>query len=201
VSGTKEHWERVYDKSDAEHSWTQAEPRLSLELIGEVCGSGRIIDVGGGSSRLAELLLDHGYEVAVLDISERALERARGRLGRRAGYVQWIAADVTSNPDPGVCDVWHDRAVFHFLTDAADRAAYVSLLTRTLRPGGHAIIATFSPEGPPKCSGLDVRRYDGPALAAEIGPEFELLKSVPEVHTTPWGNTQAFQYSVFRRPA
>jgi SAM-dependent methyltransferase len=198
--GRKEHWESVYgSKSDAELSWTQPEPSLSLSLIREVCPAGRVIDVGGGNSLLAERLLDRGYSVTVLDISEVATRHARERLAVRANQVHWIVADVTAGPELDTFDVWHDRAVFHFLTEAADRASYVALLARTLPAGRHAVIATFAPDGPEKCSGLEVRRYSGPALSVELGARFELLKTVPETHVTPRGVPQSFQYSVFKR--
>ena len=194
------HWEMVYtSKSDAELSWTQQEPTTSLALIEDVCPAGRVIDVGGGTSLLAERLLDRGYAVTVLDISQAAIDRARQRLGARTTEVSWMVADVTAGPDLGTFDVWHDRAVFHFLTAAGDRAAYAALLARTVRVGGHAVIATFALDGPEKCSGLEVRRYDGRALADELGPRFHLLKSVPELHRTPWNAPQSFQYSLFER--
>jgi len=194
------HWETVYtSKSDAELSWTQQEPTTSLTLIEDVCPAGRVIDVGGGTSLLAERLLDRGYAVTVLDISQAAIDRARQRLGARITEVSWIVADVTAGPDLGTFDVWHDRAVFHFLTASGDRAAYAALLARTVPVGGHAVIATFAPDGPEKCSGLEVRRYDGRALAAELGPRFHLLRSVPDLHRTPWGAVQSFQYSLFER--
>jgi SAM-dependent methyltransferase len=194
------HWENVYaSKCDAELSWTQAEPTTSLALIAEACSAGRIIDVGGGTSLLAERLLDRGYAVTVLDISQAAIDRARQRLGERASEVGWLVADVTAEPDLGTFDLWHDRAVFHFLTASEDRAAYGALLAGTIPVGGHAVIATFALDGPEKCSGLEVRRYDGRALAAELGPGFRLLKSVPELHRTPWDTTQSFQYSLFQR--
>jgi len=198
--GRKEHWESVYGaKSDAELSWTQPEPSLSLSLIREVCPAGRVIDVGGGNSFLAERLLDRGYSVTVLDISEVATRHARERLAARANQVHWIVADVTAGPELDTFDVWHDRAVFHFLTEAADRASYVALLARTLPAGRHAVIATFAPDGPEKCSGLEVRRYSGLTLSVELGARFELLKTVPETHVTPRGVPQSFQYSVFKR--
>jgi len=128
-----------------------------------------------------------------------ALDRARNRLGARANKIHWMVADVTANPDLGSFDVWHDRAVFHFLIGLAERAAYTALLTRTVPVGGHAVIATFALDGPERCSGLETRRYDGQTLAAELGPPFELLKSVPEIHVTPGGGRQSFQYSLFRR--
>lgn len=196
----QEHWETVYaSKGDAELSWTQAEPATSLSLIAEACSADRVIDVGGGTSLLAERLLDRGYAVTVLDISQAAIDRARLRLGDLASEVDWMVADVTAGPDLGTFDVWHDRAVFHFLAAAADRAAYVALLARSIPVGGHAVIATFALDGPGKCSGLDVRRYDSSALAAELGPRFRLLKSVPELHSTPWNTPQSFQYSLFER--
>lgn len=194
------HWENVYtSKSDEELSWTQAEPATSLALIAEACSADSVIDVGGGTSRLAERLLDRGYAVTVLDVSQAAIDRARRRLGTRAGEVDWMVADVTANPDLGTFDVWHDRAVFHFLTAPAERAAYAALLARTVPVGGHAVIATFALDGPEKCSGLEVRRYDGNSLAAELGPRFRLRKSVPELHRTPWNAAQSFQYSLFER--
>jgi SAM-dependent methyltransferase len=197
---SKDHWETVYSsKADADVSWTQPEPQMSLLLIAEVCPSGRVIDVGGGTSVLVDRLLDQGYSVAVLDISEAALQRAKARLGQRAEKVRWIVADVTVNPTLETADLWHDRAVFHFLTEPADRAAYVDLLRRTVPVGGHAIIATFALDGPEKCSGLPVCRYDGPALAREFAPAFSLIRSAPESHVTPWGKRQSFQYSLFRR--
>ena len=197
---SKDHWESVYaSRTDRELSWTQPDPRLSVSLIAEVCPAGSVIDVGGGASRLAGKLLEQGYAVTVLDISETAVKRGRERLGRKADMIDWIVTDITTNPDLGRFDVWHDRAVFHFLIDAADRTAYVAALKRTIPVGRYAVIATFAPEGPLKCSGLEVRRYSGRTLGAELGGSFELLKSVPEAHVTPGGAVQAFQYSVFQR--
>lgn len=197
---SKDHWESVYaSRTDQELSWTQPDPCLSLSLIAEVCLSGRVIDVGAGTSSLPGRLLDRGYSVAVVDISEAALIRGREKLGPRASMIQWIVADLTADAALGSFDVWHDRAVFHFLTNPADRVAYRALLERTLADGRHAVIATFALDGPEKCSGLDVRRYSGQTLHAELGAGFELLKTVPELHVTPQGKTQSFQYSVFRR--
>jgi SAM-dependent methyltransferase len=195
----QEYWESVYaSKGERDLSWTQPAPLMSLALIGEVCPTGRVIDVGGGTSLLAERLLERGYSVTVLDISKTAIDRARNRIGDRASQIHWIVADVTENLQLGSFDVWHDRAAFHFLTASIDRAAYTALLARTVRGGGHVVIATFALDGPEKCSGLAVRRYDGQMLAAELGPQFNLLKSVRELHSTPWGGEQSFQYSLFR---
>ena len=194
------HWENVYtSKSDEELSWTLAEPATSLALIAEVCPAGRVIDVGGGTSLLAARLIERGYAITLFDISQAAIDRARQRLADRASEVRGMVADVTASPDLGIFDVWHDRAVFHFLTASQDRAAYTALLARTVPIGGHAVIATFALDGPEKCSGLEVRRYDGHALAAEFGPRFRLLKSVPELRRTPWNALQSFQYSLFER--
>ncbi len=196
----KEHWDSVYQsKADEDLSWTQLEPRMSLALIGEACPAGRVIDMGGGTSVLAERLLDRGYSVTVLDISEAALDRVCKRLGDKASQIRWIAANVAAGPNLESFDVWHDRAVFHFLTAPADRAAYKALFVQTVPVGGQAVIATFALDGPEKCSGLEVQRYDGPALATELGSHFALLKSLPEIHVTPWGKRQSFQYSLFRR--
>ncbi len=196
----REHWDAVYQsKGDAQVSWTQPEPALSLSLIREFCQSGHVIDVGGGTSTLVDRLLDAGYSIAVLDVSAVALDRAKARLGPRAESVHWIVADVTTATNVGTYDVWHDRAVFHFLTEPADRTAYVAALSRSVPIGGHAVIATFALDGPETCSGLPVRRYDGSTLAAELGTGFALQASLPDTHLTPWGKPQQFNYAVFKR--
>jgi SAM-dependent methyltransferase len=199
----KIHWERVYStRGETGVSWYQAEPRLSLGLIASVAPArgGRIIDVGGGASMLVDKLLDLPFrEIAVLDLSETALGMAKARLGPRAERVHWVVADVTERPDLGTFDVWHDRAVFHFLTDAEDRRKYVELARRTIPEGGHLIIASFADDGPKRCSDLDVCRYDAESLATELGKGFSLVKEAGETHTTPWGSLQAFFYGVFRR--
>lgn len=197
-----EHWEAVYrTKGETEVSWYQSDPRLSLDLIAGAAPArrGRILDVGGGASVLVDRLLEGSFErVAVLDISETALEKARARLGARADRVEWIVADVTAVDDLGIFDIWHDRAVFHFLTEAADRRRYTDLARRTVINGGHMIIGTFSEAGPKRCSDLDVRRYNATTMAAELGAGFELVKEAGETHTTPWGAHQAFCYGVFQ---
>jgi ubiquinone/menaquinone biosynthesis C-methylase UbiE len=145
-------------------------------------------------------LLDLPFDrITVLDISEIALGEARARLGERGRRVEWIAADVTEIPDVGTFDVWHDRAVFHFLTDAADRKRYVELARRRIPEGGHLMIASFADDGPKRCSELDVCRYDAVSMAAELGEDFSLIKEARETHTTPWNTSQAFFYGVFRR--
>jgi SAM-dependent methyltransferase len=199
----KEHWQHVYQTKDpTDVSWFQSQPTLSLRLIGNA-GLGKdqsIIDVGGGASVLADCLLGAGFpHVAVLDISADALKHAKQRLGARAGSVEWFEADVTGFIAPHRYDLWHDRAVFHFLTDKADRQKYVQTLKRTITFGGHVIIATFAIDGPPKCSGLDVARYDTPGICAELGVEFDLREQVDETHVTPWNTEQKFSYFRFER--
>jgi SAM-dependent methyltransferase len=197
------HWEAIYTgKDETDVSWFQDNPAPSLELI-ERAREGRdagIIDIGCGASRLADGLLERGFrDLTVLDISAAALDLAALRLGRRASRVRWITADVTEWQPSRRFGVWHDRAVFHFLVDPADRAAYVSRLSCALVPGGHAIIATFAADGPDTCSGLPVRRYDAAGLAAELGAEFALVESLPHDHVTPWNSSQRFQFSVFQK--
>lgn len=203
VLDRKAHWERVYrSKGEAEVSWYQQDPRLSLDLIESVAphGHGRIVDIGGGASVLVDRLLELSFErIAVLDVSEAALDRARSRLGERAGRVEWIVADVTESPELNAFDVWHDRAVFHFLTDAEDRRKYVELARTTVPEGGHLIVATFAEGGPKRCSDLEVCRYDARSLAAELGEGFVLVRDAAEFHTTPGGSMQEFTYGVFRR--
>ena len=194
-----EHWERIYrTKAPTEVSWYQAEPRLSLDLIQRVAPdrTSPVIDVGGGASTLVDSLLGAGYQdVTVLDLAPAALAIARQRLGPEARRVTWLAADALDAPFAAqTYAVWHDRAVFHFLTTPADRARYVAQTRRAVRPGGHVIVASFSPEGPPKCSGLEVMRYSPDAMHAEFGAGFHLLTSVREDHHTPGGAVQAFVY-------
>ncbi len=195
----KDHWEKVYTtKAPDAVSWYRAHLERSLQLIRRVAtsSSSPIIDVGGGESTLVDDLLAAGYaDVSVLDISETAIRVARERLGARAANVHWIAGDVTRVPlEPQRYEIWHDRAVFHFLTDAESRAAYVAQVNRAVKRGGYVLVATFGPEGPTKCSGLDVVRYDAEGLHDEFGAPFVLVDSGTEVHTTPFGTTQQFLY-------
>jgi trans-aconitate methyltransferase len=197
------HWENVYTtKGENEVSWFQQSPAPSLELIvqaGAVRNSA-IIDIGGGASRLVDHLVAQGFEdVTVLDLSDAALTAAKARLGAPADRVHWLVADATIWEPARRYDIWHDRAAFHFLTDANDRAAYIARLTRGLRAGGHAIIATFAPDGPEKCSGLPVARYDSASLGRTLGTSFKLVHTQRHEHATPWGSRQIFQFSVFRR--
>lgn len=193
------HWEKVYDGKPADaFSWYRPHLETSLDMIERAAAdrSAPIIDVGGGESTLVDDLLTRGYQhITVLDISPTALEVSKARLGRRAEQVQWIAADVNAAElTPHSYDVWHDRAVFHFLTSDQDRIAYVQQALRAVKPGGHVIVSTFGPEGPQKCSGLDVVRYDAGSLHDQFGRCFRLLESHQELHRTPFGTTQQFLY-------
>ncbi|MDA9398005.1 class I SAM-dependent methyltransferase [Bradyrhizobium sp. CCBAU 45389] len=203
MSDRTTHWDNVYaTKGEAEVSWYQDSPAISLAMIRAANSDhdAAIIDIGGGASRLVDALLQDGYRhLAVLDLSANALDVAKKRIGQAASTVEWIVADATTWRPTRTYDVWHDRAAFHFLTDPDDRAAYVERLRAAVGAGGQVIIATFAPDGPEKCSGLPVQRHDSASLAAELGPEFELVEARSETHHTPWQSTQAFQFSRFRR--
>ena len=203
MSDRTTHWQNVYaTKGEAEVSWFQDSPAISHEMIRAACPdkNAAIIDIGGGASRLVDVLLQDGYrDIAVLDLSANALDAAKKRIGSAASKVDWIVADVTTWQPARTWDVWHDRAAFHFLTDPRDRAAYVERLRSAVAAGGHVIIATFAPDGPEKCSGLPVQRHDSASLSAELGPGFELVETRSEMHHTPWQSTQAFQFSRFWR--
>jgi SAM-dependent methyltransferase len=203
VPNRGDHWEGVYrTKGEREVSWFQETPSLSLELMRSV-GATRhsaIVDIGGGASRLVDALVEGGYEgLTVLDLSESALAAAKARLGPASAGVTWIVADVVGWKPRQRYGIWHDRAAFHFLTDAADRTAYVACLREALPPGGHAIIATFALDGPERCSGLPVVRYDAASLGTALGAAFSLVETRRHDHHTPMGSTQRFQFSVFRR--
>jgi SAM-dependent methyltransferase len=199
----RKHWEQLYTtKSPLDASWYQDEPTVSLELVARTgAGTGaRIVDVGGGASVLVDRLLARGYRnVAVLDISVAALEFAQARLGDRAVQVEWLASDIVEFRPAHTFDIWHDRAVFHFLTDAADRRAYVAAMDRALEPGGHVIIGAFALEGPRKCSGLDVVQYNADKLSAELGDGYRLVEQLQETHFTPTGKAQEFGFYRFVR--
>jgi len=195
----QEHWERIYStKASDQVSWYAPHLNLSIELIERtsVPRTAAIIDVGGGESTLVDDLLARGYEdVSVLDISQTAIDANMRRLGKDAERVRWIAANVTEvELEPSRFDLWHDRAVFHFLTASSDRAAYVRQVTRAVKPGGHVIVSTFGPEGPTRCSGLDVVRYDSESLHNEFGSRFRLVESSTQLHHTPSGAMQQFLY-------
>ena len=198
------HWENVYTtKRDDQVSWFQENPAPSLALIdlAQPTPETTIVDIGGGASRLVDCLVARGFNhVTVLDLSEAALATAKTRLGDQPN-VQWVAADVTKWKPTQTYDIWHDRAAFHFLTDSSDRAAYVACLKQAIKPGGHVVIGSFAIDGPERCSGLPVNRYDAAGLAAELGKEFRLIDARRQEHATPWGAIQRFQFCIFQRSA
>jgi len=195
-----EHWNRVFrEKNPDQTSWYQEEPSISLALIARagLAPGAAIIDIGGGRSRLVDRLVEAGFrQLSVLDISSTALEEARQRLPSDAP-VRWIVSDITKYRPEQKFSLWHDRALFHFLTEPGDRNAYKMALRQALLPGAQLVIGTFSLEGPQSCSGLDVVRYDAASLGSELGPEFELLERQDQVHLTPWGAEQHFCFCRF----
>ncbi len=197
-SDRKEHWEKQYsDKSPSEVSWYQLEPTLSLRLIKEtgIEKDEYIIDVGGGASNLVDHLHAAGYSrLAILDISKKSLELARQRLGTKADNTEWLEADITEFLPEHLYALWHDRAVFHFLTGKTDRIKYVQALKKAVRPQGHVVLAAFAIGGPTKCSGLDIVQYDASGLLYELGEEFRLVEEASETHMTPTGKEQKFSY-------
>jgi 2-polyprenyl-3-methyl-5-hydroxy-6-metoxy-1,4-benzoquinol methylase len=203
VSERQAHWQHVYrTKGEREVSWFQEDPAVSLDLI---CATGvnadaSIIDVGGGASRLADALLDAGFNsIAVLDVSEEALAASKARLGTRSAKVDWIITDVTTWQPRRTYDVWHDRAAFHFLTEPNDRETYAERVRKAVRPGGHVIIGTFAPGGPERCCGLPVVRHDAASIAQVLGNSFKPIGSRRHDHRTPGGAVQRFQFSWFQR--
>ena len=195
----KAHWEKVYaTKAPESVSWYRPHLETSLALIERAAAgySASIIDVGGGESTLVDDLLARGYEnITVLDVSQTAIDVTKKRLGLAEEQIHWLAADVTdAQLEPRAYDVWHDRAVFHFLITSEHRAAYVRQVGHAVKPGGHVIVSTFGPEGPTKCSGLDVVRYDAESLHEQFGVRFRLVESSKELHRTPFGTTQHFLF-------
>jgi len=203
MSETREHWESIYSRKDAtEVSWFESSPRASLELIESMDLDRRapVVEVGAGASRLAGELLARGFEdVTAIDVSAAALGRARRDLGDDATKVEWVIADIRAHRFGREFALWHDRAVFHFMVDPEDRAAYLESARRSISPGGHAVLATFGPDGPPTCSGLPVRRYAASELATAMGSDFALVSSSELRHVTPSGNSQQFVYAHLRR--
>ncbi len=200
----KQHWEGIYQtKAPGQRSWTQEHADVSLEMIRrtKLPVSAQVIDVGGGSSPLVDDLLAAGYQnITVLDISGTALEAAQERLRSGAAAVTWLEADITQVVLPGhAFDLWHDRAVFHFLVDPQQRQRYVETARRSVRPGGQLVMATFALDGPQDCSGLDVMRYDAASLSRELGSDFQFIESLNETHHTPFGSLQKFIYCRFEK--
>ena len=202
MSDRESHWQGVYTtKAEDNVSWFEESPDLSLALLAEagLVSQHAVVDVGGGASRLVDALVAVGQQwVSVLDLSQAALNTARSRLLPDAS-ADWIVADVTAWQPERHYDYWHDRAAFHFLTEPADQAAYVAVLKRALQPGGVAVIGTFAPDGPEKCSGLAVARHDSESLSNVMGDDFALIAQRRHDHTTPWGSVQKFQFCTFRQ--
>jgi len=206
VDDKKKYWDAIYTSKRADDvSWFRPHLDRSLAFLdaAKLSHASGVIDVGGGASTLVDDLLDRGYSnVTVLDVSEAALAAAQARLGERAARVTWRCADVTKAHLPeSAYDFWHDRAVFHFLRDPPARLRYVEAVRRSLRPGGHIVVATFGPHGPDSCSGLEVLRFSPEALHAEFGPAFVRIADTTEMHTTPWGTEQEFVYCYCRLPS
>ena len=201
--GRKAHWENVYStKGEREVSWYQESPAPSLELIAlaRLSADASIIDIGGGASRLVDALVDRNVrQITVLDLSAAALDAAKQRLGDKAANVRWEISDVTKWEPSQTYDMWHDRAAFHFLTDQADQSAYVDRLKKAVKRGGCVIIGTFALDGPERCSGLPIVRYDAASLSGTLGSDFKLIDARRHDHATPWGAVQRFQFSTFRR--
>lgn len=195
------HWDSVYEtKQPGEVSWTQEKPRTSLDLIQylNLDKKAKIIDIGGGDSKLADYLLDEGYEnITVLDISAKALEKAKRRLGKRAEKIKWIVSDITDFEPTTTYDLWHDRATFHFLTNNAEIKKYIDIVHRSV--SGFLIIATFSDNGPQKCSGLTIKQYNEDQLVKQFISDFDKLRCFREDHITPFNTLQNFQFCSFNR--
>lgn len=200
-SDNKDHWENVYEtKNPDQVSWTQKKPQTSLDIINSfgMKKNASIIDVGGGDSNLVDYLLEEGYEnITVLDISEKALERAKQRLGAKAGKVKWIVTDVTAFEPPESYDIWHDRAAFHFLTSSDQVSNYLRITGKYVN--NFMVLGTFSTNGPLKCSGLEIQQYDENSLAEKFKTSFEKIKCITEDHITPFNTTQNFIFCSFRK--
>lgn len=200
----KDHWEGVYTtKSVDEVGWFRKHLERSLEMVeaADLAPDARIIDVGGGASTFVDDMVERGYtNLTVLDISSAALEKTKKRLGEAAENVDFVTADITQADLPQAAfDLWHDRAVFHFLTSQREREAYLANLKRALKPGGHFVIAIFADDGPIRCSGLDVERYDLDKLVRTVGPDFRLIDSIRDEHETPFGSVQSFLQAHFAK--
>ncbi|MBL0897108.1 MAG: class I SAM-dependent methyltransferase [Reyranella sp.] len=202
MADVRDHWERVYTaKAETDLSWYRRHSDRSLDLVAAAAGLATpIVDIGGGASTLVDDLLARGFlDVTVLDVAEAALSKSKARLGVGTDKVSWIVADITTWQPARRYGVWHDRAVFHFLTADSDQTAYVAALRAGTAPGATVVMAAFAPDGPERCSGLPVQRYSPQALAGRLGPPFALIDAHRESHRTPWGAEQMFSYAVLRR--
>jgi ubiquinone/menaquinone biosynthesis C-methylase UbiE len=199
----QQHWDRIYStKVPHEVSWTQENPSISLDFIHEInlSKTARIIDVGGGESKLVDRLLDEGFtDITVLDISEEALRKTRQRLGERAGNVQWVVSDVREFKPVLAFDLWHDRATFHFMTSPEDIDTYLLRAQQAIRSEGYFVVGTFSDKGPKKCSGLDIRQYTEITLEQQLNLHFQKIRCITEDHHTPFGTLQNFLFCSFKK--
>ena len=199
--GRNKHWETVYEtKKPNQLSWTQEVPKTSLDFINSfgLTKTAKIIDIGGGDSKLVDYLLDEGFEnITVLDIAAKALDKAKKRLGDKAEKINWVVSDITEFEPDTIFDVWHDRATFHFLTTADQISKYIDTARKAVN--GYLIIETFSDNGPKKCSGLDIKRYSEGSIATVLKNGFEKIRCVTEDHTTPFDRTQNFLFCSFKR--
>jgi len=203
MESKKEHWENIFaNKKANEVSWTQSYPKISMQFINEINlpKNAKIIDIGGGESFLVDVLLAEGFtNITVVDISEKALEKAKLRLGKKANLVTWIIADITTFETDNKFDFWHDRAVFHFLTDEIDIETYKSLVGKSVADNGYFLLGTFSPKGPFKCSGLNIVQYDETEMKALFHDSFDMIRSYQDEHLTPFNTTQNFQFGGFQK--
>lgn len=203
MESKKEHWENVFaNKNSNEVSWTQSYPKISMQFINEINlpKNAKIIEIGGGESFLVDVLLAEGFmNITVVDISEKALEKAKLRLGKKANLITWIIADITAFETDNKFDFWHDRAVFHFLTDEIDIEKYKSLVGKSVADNGYFLLGTFSPKGPFKCSGLNIIQYDETEMKALFHDSFHMIRSYQDDHLTPFHTTQNFQFGGFQK--
>lgn len=203
MNTSKDHWEKIYEtKEEADFSWFQPYPKTSIEFINlfNLPKSAKIIDIGGGDSHLVDVLIELGYaNVTVLDISAKAIERAKARLGNKAGSVQWIVSDVTEFETSNQFDFWHDRAAFHFLTSEAQIARYLSIVAKSIKPEGHLVLGTFSDKGPKKCSGLEIKQYTEASMSSLFEKDFRRIKCIEENHLTPFNTIQNFVFCSFQK--
>lgn len=203
IFNRKDHWENIYQtKTPQQVSWYQTKPATSLAFIEQsnLPLSAKIIDVGGGDGFLVDYLLEEGYEdITVLDISAAAIEKAKLRLGEKAGAVKWIISDITSFKPTEQYDLWHDRAVFHFLITDEDIAVYRKLVAESIHANGNMIIGTFSEQGPKKCSGIDIRQYSSESLTEQFSEHFERTSTLTENHKTPFDTFQNFVFCTFKK--
>ena len=200
---TKEHWEKIYEtKEETDFSWFQPYPKTSIEFINlfELPKNAKIIDIGGGDSHLVDALIELGYtNISVLDISAKAIERAKKRLGDKAKTVQWIVSDVTEFETSEQFDFWHDRAAFHFLTSEVQIAQYLAIVAKSIKPNGHLLLGTFSEKGPRKCSGLEIKQYTEASMSSLFEKDFRRIKCVEENHPTPFNTIQSFVFCSFQK--